>query len=48
MALRWYTLVVDCLDVRAQAQWWARALDWTVIHESDKECVIVPRGPTTR
>ena len=42
MALRWYTLVVECLDVRQQAAWWARALDWTVIHESDKECVIVP------
>ena len=42
MALRWYTLVVECLDHRAQAAWWARALDWAVIHESDKECVIVP------
>ena len=42
MTLRWYTLVVDCQDVRKQATWWARALDWTVIHESDKECVIVP------
>jgi hypothetical protein len=42
MALRWYTLVVDCLHVRDQAAWWAQALDWTVIHESDKECVIVP------
>lgn len=42
MALRWYTLVVDCQDVRKQATWWAQALDWTVIYESDKECVIVP------
>ena len=42
MALRWYTLVVDCHDVRRQASWWAEALDWMVIHESDKECVIVP------
>ena len=42
MALRWYTLVVECLDVRQQAAWWASALDWTIIHESDKECVIVP------
>ena len=42
MALRWYTLVVDCLDPRKQAAWWAQALDWMVIHESDKECVIVP------
>jgi hypothetical protein len=35
-------LVVDCLDHREQAAWWARVLDWAVIHESDKECVIVP------
>jgi len=42
MTLRWYTLVVDCQDPRMQAAWWAEALDWTVIHESDKECVIVP------
>ena len=42
MALRWYTLVVDCQDVRRQARGWARALDWSVIHESDKEAVIVP------
>ena len=42
MALRWYTLVVDCLDVRRQAAWWAEALEWTVIQESDRECVIVP------
>jgi Glyoxalase-like domain len=42
MALRWYTLVVDCLDVRRQAAWWAEALDWTVIHEADDQCVIVP------
>jgi len=42
MALRWYTLVVDCHDVRAQAAWWAEAMDWTLIHESDQQCVIVP------
>jgi hypothetical protein len=42
MALRWYTLVVDCRDVKKQATWWAQALDWTIIHESEKECVIVP------
>lgn len=34
--------MVDCQDVRKQAAWWAQALDWTVIHESDKECLIVP------
>jgi len=29
MALRWYTVVVDCQDVRTQAAW-AEALDWTI------------------
>jgi hypothetical protein len=42
MALRWYSTVVDCRDVRKQAAWWAEALDWQVIHESDEECVIIP------
>ena len=35
MALRWYTIVVDCHDIAAQAQWWA-----DVLHAE-----IVPPGP---
>lgn len=42
MALRWHTVVVDCSDLRAQARWWAEALDWHLIHEADTDCVIVP------
>jgi len=42
MALQWYTLVVDCLDVKKQAAWWAEALDWRIIFETDDECVIIP------
>ncbi|WP_328991442.1 VOC family protein [Kribbella sp. NBC_01245] len=42
MALRWYSVVVDCRDVRGQAAWWAEALEWQVIYETDDECVIVP------
>lgn len=42
MALRWYSVVVDCHDARKQAQWWAQALDWTLFHESDDECVLIP------
>lgn len=42
MALRWYTVVIDCRDVRAQAQWWGRVLDWPVVYDTDEECVIVP------
>lgn len=42
MALRWYTLVVDCDDVAAQARWWAEALDWQLVHEAEDECTVVP------
>ena len=42
MALRWYTVVVDCQDVAKQAAWWAEALDWKVIYEAAEECVIIP------
>ena len=42
MALRWYSAVVDCRDVRRQAAWWAEALGWTMLHESDEECVLIP------
>jgi hypothetical protein len=42
MALRWYTIVVDCHDIGAQAQWWADVLGWRKIYEADDEVVIVP------
>jgi len=42
MTLRWYTVVVDCHDVRKQAGWWAEALGWKIIHDSEEECVILP------
>jgi hypothetical protein len=28
MALKWYTAVIDCQDLHAQARWWAGVLDW--------------------
>ena len=43
MALKWYTVVIDCLDPRAQARWWAEVLDWTVAFEAPDEVVLVPR-----
>ncbi|MCE0485749.1 VOC family protein [Ornithinimicrobium sediminis] len=46
MALRWYTVVVDSRDVHAQARWWAEAMGWHVVHESDDEVVIVPSWVT--
>ena len=42
MVLRWYTVVIDCHDVRKQAAWWAEAFDWKTIIETDDECVNVP------
>lgn len=42
MPLRWYTTVVDCHDVAAQARWWAAALDRKVAYEDADEVVIVP------
>ena len=46
MALRWYTVVVDCLDVAAQAEWWRETLGWQKVHEADDEVVIVPAHVT--
>ena len=43
MAVRWYSVVVDCHDVRAQARWWADALGWKAVYESDDEVVLVPQ-----
>lgn len=42
MALRWYSLVVDCHDVKKQAKFWADVMDWKIVYEADDEHVIVP------
>ncbi len=42
MSLKWYTLVIDCHDVAAQARWWAAAMDWQIVYEADDEVVIIP------
>jgi len=42
MGLRWYTVVVDCIDVAAQARWWQQVLGWTVAYEAADEVVLVP------
>ena len=46
VALRWYSTVVDCLDVSAQANWWATALGWKKAYEADDEVVLVPQPAT--
>lgn len=42
MSLRWYTTVIDCHDVAAQARWWAEAIGWKSVYEADNEVVLVP------
>lgn len=46
MALRWYTLVIQSRDTRAQARWWAEVLDWDVELSTEDESVIVPKHTT--
>jgi len=46
MSLRWYSVVIDCHDIAAQARWWAGVLDWQIIYEADDEVVIVPKHIT--
>lgn len=42
MTVRWFSVVVDCQDLHAQARWWADTLDWRLVYEADDEAVIVP------
>ena len=42
MSIRWYSVVVDCHDIKAQSRWWAEALDWRIVFESDDEVGVVP------
>ena len=46
MSLRWYTIVVDCHDMKAQAEWWAEAIGWKKIYEDEEEVVLVPQWLT--
>jgi hypothetical protein len=42
MSIRWYSVVMDCKDIVAQSRWWAEALDWRKVHESEDEVILVP------
>jgi catechol 2,3-dioxygenase-like lactoylglutathione lyase family enzyme len=42
MSIRWYSVVVDCKDIKAQSRWWAEALGWRVAFEADDEVAVVP------
>lgn len=37
MTLRWEEVVIDCRDFSALGHWWADALGWDIIDESDEE-----------
>ena len=41
MASRWWSVVVDCADPRALGQWWAQALGYAVVFESDDEVAVM-------
>jgi hypothetical protein len=43
MTLRWYTTVIDCHDIAAQARWWAQTLDWKIVYEDAHEVAVVPQ-----
>lgn len=47
MALKWYSVVVDCADIAAQARWWADVLDWRIFYEDDDEVVVIPKDVPT-
>lgn len=42
MTMRWYSTVIESTDHRTLARWWAAALAWEVMFESDDEAVLVP------
>jgi catechol 2,3-dioxygenase-like lactoylglutathione lyase family enzyme len=48
MSIRWYSIVIDCRDVRAQSRWWADALGWAVAYESEDEVALVPQHAITK
>ncbi|MGB7980687.1 MAG: VOC family protein [Candidatus Nanopelagicales bacterium] len=43
MGLRWYTVVIDCRDIAAQARWWAQTLDYRIVHEAEDEVAVIPK-----
>jgi hypothetical protein len=48
MALRWYSVVIDCQDFHAQARWWAGVLDWHLVYEAEDEAAIGPKHEEDR
>jgi len=44
MPSRWYSVVVDCRDPRAQARFWSAVLDLPVIHDNGDELCVGVEG----
>jgi hypothetical protein len=42
MAVRWYSVVIDCVDVAMQGQWWAETLGWPIVYQAVDEVVVAP------
>jgi hypothetical protein len=44
MATRLTSVIVDSIDVHAQARWWSAALGWPITYEADDEVVVEPEA----
>ena len=42
MALRWYTTLIESRAHRALADWWAEALGWEKMFDTEEETVLLP------
>jgi catechol 2,3-dioxygenase-like lactoylglutathione lyase family enzyme len=40
VSVNWYSVVIDCHDLAAQARWWAEVLGWDVVYEEADEAVV--------
>ena len=48
MSVRWFTTVIDCDNIKAQAQWWATVLGWRIAIDLPGEVVLVPPHAFTK
>ncbi|MGZ4759499.1 MAG: VOC family protein [Acidimicrobiales bacterium] len=44
MPTRLVAVVIDALDIEAQARWWSAALGWPITFEADDEVVVEPEA----
>jgi len=40
MPSRWYSVVIDCADIKRESAFWAEALGYPVVYEADDEVVV--------